>query len=114
MYDYASVFSFLCYIDSYEGSDSGSGVHPLGNINAVEEYGAGVRVYGLNLSGNPAGCNKTAIAFPSASARTSDEQNRLNSMLLASFVSQQRVRVKLSDTECRENQPVYLSVRIEN
>ena len=71
-----------------------------------------VRVYGLDLSENPAECSSTALAMP-RSACSDVEKNRFNSVILSALMANKKIRLKLLDSECEQGYPVYYAVRVE-
>lgn len=82
-----------------------------GYISQVEEYGDGIRVTGLELGPNPAGCSSISAALP-VSDYTDAQRNRANSILLAAFVASKKVQIKLTDSSCNGNNPAYYAVRV--
>ena len=81
-----------------------------GILEKMDEYGQGLRVYGLDLSANPANCQHTGSAMMTAGE--SSVKNRLNSVLLSAFISSQKVQIKLNSTICESGHPVYYGVRV--
>lgn len=82
-----------------------------GKITSLEDYGNGIKVYGMDLSGNPASCQEKGFAMPNSGA-TPEAINRLNSMLLAAYMAKQSVQIKLSGNSCSSNNPFYYAVRV--
>jgi len=86
---------------------------PAKKISQIEEYGSGIKVYGLDLSSNPAKCQENYVALPNPTQEP-DKINRLNSMLLAAYMAGKSVELKLSGTACSSNLPTYFAVRVSN
>ncbi|MEW6995206.1 hypothetical protein AADZ84_13170 [Colwelliaceae bacterium MEBiC 14330] len=80
-------------------------------ISALDEYGHGLRVSGVNFP-DPAKCEgNTQSAFPNRSS-TTEMQNRYNGILLAAFMSNHKVQLKISDKKCTESRVIYYAVRV--
>lgn len=68
-------------------------------ITQLESHGNGIRVYGLNLSPNPAGCSNTGSADVGHSLAGAKREG-LRRALIAAFLSGRKVKVKLDSTAC--------------
>lgn len=85
---------------------------PAANISRLESYGGAPVVYGLNLSSNPANCSDLSMTYadPTLPAEATD---RLASIVLAAYFANEPIKLKISDTDCYLNRPVYYGVQLD-
>ena len=85
---------------------------PAKVISEIREYGNGLQVYGQDLSSSAIPCANKTGAMPISSA-TPEQINRFNSIILAAYFANRPVILKISDTECSAEYPVYYAVRMK-
>jgi hypothetical protein len=105
---FASIFSVALMIPFAAAAGVWTG---WGQITELTEYGLGLRVTGLDLSANPAGCSHTETAFVDINL-DNVQIDRLNSLLLAAFLSGREVSVKMDSSLCIENRPAIYAVSV--
>ncbi len=84
---------------------------PWGTVGEVEDYGTGMRVYGLDVSDNPNNCGNTNFARLD---NTLDEleKDRITKLILTAFTSGRELSVKLSDTTCSSDRPAIYAAKV--
>ncbi len=104
----ATVLGLLMVFPPLTAS-AGQYISSWGTITQLESHGDGVRVYGLDLSPNPAGCSNPSAATVHVSLSAAKREG-LGRALIAAFLSGRKVKVKLHATECNFNTPVIYGV----
>jgi hypothetical protein len=85
---------------------------PSKSITEIRDYGNGIAVYGHDLSNSAIPCSDRSAAMPDPGL-TGEQINRLNSIILAAYISGKPIILKVRDNTCSGNFPVYYAVRMK-